>query len=242
VALFDLLRLIIDVNVVNLRKMKLSIDGKLSLFLITGFVIFTVIGTLSHELGHFVMARALGYDARINYGYTYWEPAPSTEFNTIVTAEDPEIQKAKEEKDAFLITLAGPVVTILIGTAGLLLVANDKKKYGKSRIFDPRQWFLLFLSLFWLRPLFNFCTGSFVYFSRGNFPASNDEVELATYLHWNSISISLGSALVAVAVCTYLFFGFIPQRQRFTFICAALIGGSLGFYLWLHLLGPVLMP
>lgn len=221
--------------------MKLSFDGKLSLFLIAGFVIFTVIGTLSHELGHFAMARMLGYDARINYGYTYWEAAPSIELTPDHTVAG-NIQKEKEEKDGFLITLAGPVLTMLTGTFGLLLVIADKKKYGKSRTLEPRQWFLLFLSLFWLRPLFNFLTGTFAYFSTGSFPSSNDEVELATFLHWNSISISLGSAVSAAAICMYLFFSFIPWRQRLTFLCSAIIGGFLGFYLWLRLLGPVLMP
>jgi hypothetical protein len=223
--------------------MKLSFDGRLSLFLITGFVVFTVIGTLSHELGHFAMARMLGYDARINYGYTYWEAASSADpISNTETAADAEIRKAKEEKDSFLITLAGPVLTMLIGTFGLLLAMADKKRLGKSRILEPRQWFIVFLSLFWLRPLFNFLTGIYVYFSSVSFPSSNDEAELAVHLHWNPISIPLGIALLATAVCVYLFFGYIPWKQRLTFLCSALVGGCLGFFLWLRLLGPILMP
>ena len=41
--------------------MKLIFDKKLSLLLIPGFILFTAIGTVSHEGGHYFAAKYFGY-------------------------------------------------------------------------------------------------------------------------------------------------------------------------------------
>ena len=47
----------------------LTYTFKLRLFvmLAIGFIAFIVIGTVSHECGHYIIAKCLGYEARINY-------------------------------------------------------------------------------------------------------------------------------------------------------------------------------
>jgi hypothetical protein len=226
--------------------MRFKFDKRLFFLLSLSFIGFTIIGTLSHEFGHFVIAKTLGYDARINYGYTFWEATAEThsdlDLPNIIDQGSYRIRqiKEKEYRDSFRIALGGPVQTMLTGTIGLLLVI--RKKNPRRASLAAKHWFLLFLSLFWLRQLFNFCTGLPAYFKNGNFPESNDEVKLATYLGWNEISISLTTAIIALAICTWLFFRFIPKAERFTFICSGLAGGSLGFFLWLRLLGPVILP
>lgn len=47
-------------------------DWSLSLKLILAFILFTVVGTLSHELGHWFVAEVLGMDATINYYSTHF--------------------------------------------------------------------------------------------------------------------------------------------------------------------------
>lgn len=50
--------------------MKFYFDRKLFTVLAVVFILMTVIGTLSHEYGHYLAAKLMGYDARINYGMT----------------------------------------------------------------------------------------------------------------------------------------------------------------------------
>lgn len=58
---------------------------RLFLFLAVGFMFFTVFGTLSHEFGHFAVARFLGYPAKISYGSTYNSDANlRAQFDTIM--------------------------------------------------------------------------------------------------------------------------------------------------------------
>ena len=218
-------------TILVVQMFKIHFNPKLSLYLICGFIAFTVIGTLSHEGGHFVMAKYLGYEARMNYGYTFWEEKTSDQGTT-----------AQKEKDSFWITLAGPLQTMITGTIGLLLIVNQRKNIKEAGKLSLKQWLLFFLSLFWLRQVFNFAGGMVVYLFSGSFPVTNDEVELAGSLFWPNISISLATALTGSCICLYLFFRVIPPNQRFTFISSALIGGLAGFFLWLRLLGPVIMP
>jgi len=45
---------------------------KLLFFLVTAFIVFTAIGTMAHELGHYFVAKVLGYRATIGYSFTYF--------------------------------------------------------------------------------------------------------------------------------------------------------------------------
>lgn len=46
---------------------------KKSVLIILCFILFTIIGTLSHELGHIVPAKILGYQTTLHYGSMEWE-------------------------------------------------------------------------------------------------------------------------------------------------------------------------
>ena len=44
------------------------------LFLFTvGFMLFTVIGTVSHEYGHIIVAKYFGYETTLHYGSASWD-------------------------------------------------------------------------------------------------------------------------------------------------------------------------
>ena len=58
-------------------------DKKLFIVLFLSFIAATVIGTVSHEFGHYIVAKYFGYDAQIHYASTHWQsPDPN---NPIVT-------------------------------------------------------------------------------------------------------------------------------------------------------------
>ena len=44
-----------------------TFDKGLFIKLFFAFIIVTIIGTLTHQLGHYLMAKYFGYSAKINY-------------------------------------------------------------------------------------------------------------------------------------------------------------------------------
>lgn len=200
-----------------------QVDIKLGIYLILGFIAFTVIGTLSHELGHFVVAKYQGCNPSLHYAFVRSDCAGN--FRSFVFT-----------------TMGGPLQTVLTGSIGFILLIIYRKKFRISDGLNFRQWIIIFVSLFWLRQVFNFLSGVFVYFLSGEFSSRSDEVRLAVCFELHYLAISIPLAIIGLSIFTYVIFKIIPLQQRLTFMLAGLIGGLLGFYLWLMLIGPVVMP
>ncbi len=205
-----------------------KIEIKLFLLLFTAFIIATVFGTVSHEFGHYLAAKMLGYNARINYGSTFWYPKYPGE---VINA-----------KDAFLFTLGGPVQTMLTGTLGLILLMIFYKSFNSGGHLNFTQWVIIFLSLFWLRQLANLVTWIMHYISSGHFSYRADEIRLALYLQIPFWIIMTITAMIGLIVLLLVIFKIIPSKQRLTFITAGFTGGITGYFLWLVLFGKYLMP
>ena len=197
-------------------------DIKPALSLIAGFILFTVLGTLSHEAAHYLTAACLGYEASLSYGFTYYDGSISA-------------------SDSFIITLAGPLQTIITGTIGLLLVAATRKKPWQARL-TFAQWLKIFLALFWLREIFNLALLFIRYFRTGDLSYETDEIQLAQRLGLPMLSFLLPAAIIGILVVGYLLLKHIPASQRLVFLICGLAGGPMGFYLWFHLVGPAVMP
>ncbi len=234
-----------------------TVDIKLSLFLVIGFILFTAVGTVTHELGHYSFAKLLGHDASINYAYTQWDDKERSNYLDSVEArysneisnginypqkQQYETMLAKEKHDGFIIALGGPLQTMLTGTIGFLILYWNRKKYLTSAQLNFTQWLIIFISLFWLREAFNFMQGILKYMLTGHFPDSNDEARLATSLNMHELSFSLPAAIIGTTILAIVIFKYIPINQRLTFMISGFIGGLLGFYLWLLKFGPILMP
>lgn len=112
---------------------------RLFIFLVIGFISATVIGTLSHEFGHYAVAEYLGYDASINYGST------ALNHTGIIPAGD-----------RFLITLGGPAETILTGTVGVILLLLYRKSYRRASQLNFKQWTIVFCGSFLVTPIVKF--------------------------------------------------------------------------------------
>ena len=203
-------------------------DKKLFIGLFLAFFASTIIGTLSHELGHYIIAKHQGLDARINYG------------STILSTPDPNNSIIPSSPIAT--TLGGPLQTILTGTIGLLLLFIFRKRFHSTDKLSYGQWIIIFLSLFWLRQTANFCKWLGGYFINGKFSSNSDEIRIANYFDlptWTVISIT---AIIGAFVLAIITFKFIPSRQRTTFLTAGLLGGISGFYFWLIQFGKYIMP
>ena len=187
----------------------------------------TIIGTISHEFGHYLSAKILGFNSRINYGMTMLENNPN---------------KSMSNKEYFLFTLGGPIQTILTGTLGLALLFLFRKTFNQTEKLSVLQWTLIFISLFWLRQVANMFTWILFYFINGKFGMRGDEIKIARYLELPKWSVLLTTAVIGAFVLWKVIFIFIPEKVRFTFILSGLAGGICGYIFWLKIFGKILMP
>ena len=250
--------------------MKISIDTKHLLFLSIGFVLFTIIGTVTHEYGHIVVAKSLGYETTLHYGSMNSYPKGYLDDNDVIALENLtkdyidikyenwpiEIKEKAEEyydildkrywneksSDGLFITIGGPLQTILTGTIGLLILIWRRKTIYKHGM-KINDWLFVFLSLFWLREIFNLVTsiGGELISPNGNW-FGGDELYISQELNLWSGTISLILATLGVIVAIYVIFIIIPIKNRRTFILSGIIGGISGFSLWMYLIGPKILP
>ncbi len=207
--------------------MVLNFYTKLFTGLILVFILMTVIGTLSHEMGHYFAAKLMGFNARINYGTTFIQD---------------NFGRKMSRDEAFLFMLGGPLQTMLTGTLGITLLFVYRNSFQNRERLTLRQWILIFTSLFWLRQVSNLFTWTLNYLINGKFGKRGDEIKLARYLELPKGAILLATAIIGIAVVLVIIFKFIPKNIRLTFIASGIVGGVLGYILWLKMVGKILMP
>ena len=204
------------------------VDKKLFVGLFLAFISATVVGTLSHEFGHHIVAKSLGFKAKISYGSTSFEP---TNQNKIVNATED-----------FYVTLGGPLQTLITGTIGFILLIIFRKSFVTKTKLLSWQWLVIFLSLFWLRQTACFFMRIAVYLIKGKLSNNGDEIDIASYLQLPNLTIEIITAIIGIIVLSIIIFKFIPPSQRLTFIISGLNGGMVGAILWLSLFGKYILP
>jgi hypothetical protein len=202
------------------------LDKRLFIRLFPSFIFATILGTLFHEWGHYIVAEALGYDAVIHYAFTSYTSAPVV----------------RQPTDSFWISLGGPLQTLMTGTIGLIMMVVQRKSFREATTLSTQQWFLVLITLCWLRPAANLVTWIGGYFINGRFSPRGDEIVLAGFLHLPIWSVLVVTALMGLLVLTIVVIKFIPAKQRITFLCAGLTGGIAGYVLWLKCLGRFILP
>jgi hypothetical protein len=200
-----------------------SIKIRLFALLTLTFIVMTIIGTLSHECGHLIASKIMGFDARINYESTY----------VVMTTQK------MTTLQSFWMTLAGPLQTMLTGTIGFVFLFKSVKSTERLLV---GQWGLVFISLFWLRQSANLITWLIGYFSTGSFAVRGDEIKLSAYLNMSPWYIILLTAIIGFVILGIITFKIVPKSQRFTFILSGLVGGLAGYWLWFDFLGKLIMP
>lgn len=198
---------------------------RLFLALVAGFMVATVAGTLSHEGGHYLVARSLGYQVFINYQSTIWKE-----------------ELHFKARDILLITWGGPLQTMLTGTLGFLLLWRFRRSFTPGKPLAFWQWLLIFLSLFWLRQPANLVVGIAIWLFTGQMPDNDDETYLSDYYHLPASAMLVFTAFIGALVLALVIFRFVPRGQRILFMVAGMLGGVTGFTLWFYYLGPVIMP
>jgi uncharacterized protein with PQ loop repeat len=234
-----------------------TLDKKLFVFLSISFFLFTIIGTLTHELGHYAAAKYLGYDAEISYASTSWEHKELSPFvDTIYSNNENEIngntdfpEKEKFEtailklrQDSFWITLGGPLQTMLTGTIGLFFLLFQKRKISNSKKVNFTQWLYIFLTLFWLRQLANFFVWICAYLINKKPSFYGDEIRLAIDLQLPIATLALTTACIALIILFIIIFKILPNNIKFTFVFSGIFGGVFGFVFWMYMVGPLILP
>jgi len=203
---------------------------KLFFLLFTGFILAILIGTLSHEIGHFLVAKSLGYNSSIYYNYTSF-----TSNSQIASQEN-------FSWDNFLFILGGPIQTLITGTVGVILLLIYRNSFFLSEKLKFGQWLIIFLSLFWLRQSINMIGWMVSYFLYKKSITNLDELKLTNYLGISKTAILVPTGIIGIIILITIVFLFIPKSQRLTFILSGFLGGCAGFFFWIGWLGPLLMP
>ncbi len=225
----------------------MSLDPLLfkSLFykLLIAFFLLTMVGTLSHEMGHCSMAALLGHQPVVHYNSMTWNnPTDFNKRNAETSYRDfEEMEISEHSAESLLVSLAGPASTILVGSLGFIGVLNRRRKRRQEPV-TTEEWILIFFSLFWMRQVFNFIRALMLYITDEKFPLSGDEVNLAILLDWNKFSINLPTALVGATIIGLLIFKLMPLSERRAMILSGCIGGPAGYICWMHWLGPIVLP
>ena len=237
--------------------LQLKFDIKLFALLFLAFVISTILGTISHEYGHYAVAKYLGYSSTISYGYTNWNDKATDQFmDSTYSNYSKEIElqlefprkkefdlvAKKQIHNGFWIILGGPFQTMLTGTLGFLFVLYHRKKIRNENALSISQWVIVFLCLFWLRQIANLVTWVAGYFFKGKFSLGGDEIGLAIHAGLPMGAILSITACIALGILVFIIFKILPFNIRLTFILAGFSGGIFGYFFWLFWIGPILLP
>ncbi|WP_298420482.1 hypothetical protein [uncultured Kordia sp.] len=231
-----------------------------SIFFIS-FILCTIIGTQTHELGHIAVAKYLGYETQLSYGSMSYHQKGFSEDQDVqkwrsmfekIGSYDNFTEQEKQEVNAlydkiqekfpnnplksFYVTLGGPSQTILTCFIGLFLLAyRNRRKEENFKIID---WVSVFLSLFILREVFNTVMAGVRYLINGTKRFRGDEFYISEYLGLNYWTVPVMTAILGAIIASFIIFMIIPIKYRFTFIVAGCVGSVSGFILWFNFLGP----
>lgn len=243
-----------------------SFHKSLFLKIVLAFILFTIIGTQTHEFGHIFVAKFLGYETNLHYGSMNYNPKGYLQDSLVIEYKElhsryiddySKMSPVDKEKVRFLskaisnkypipkshklwISIGGPLQTFLTSFLGLFLLKYFNSKNRSS--FRKRDWFAVFLSLFALREVFNFVMAlPKLFIDKQNY-FNGDEFKISLLLGYNQWFIPTIAMIVGLLISIYVVFKVTPQKYRFTFIVAGFIGGGLGFVFWFKYLGKLLLP
>ncbi|MGX1023375.1 hypothetical protein [Psychroflexus sp. MBR-150] len=250
--------------------MKIKIDIKYLLILTTVFILFTVIGTISHEYGHIAVAKILGYETKLHHASMNYYPKgylDDPDFKALksikenyINTEYEDLPKEVKEKvkkysqrlqkryvneisnSSLYISIDGPMQTIFTGIIGLIVLILRRKSILLNG-FKILDWIAVFLGLFWLREIFNLVTsiGEEIISPNGNW-FGGDEYYISKELHLWSGTIPIILGLLGLIVSVYIVFIIVPKKLRLTFILSGLLGGITGYILWINTIGMKILP
>ena len=190
----------------------------------TIFLPAAAVGTVGHELGHWLAAWIQGCEPVLHFA-----------------SVSPHCPPSLPERVEWLGVAAGPVSTLLCGSVGMLGLFRWRRRAAEL---DFRGMTWTVLALFWSRPLFNTCV------QLGSVGLGLVSSERLTQSDEGRLSVAMGLPCMTLSlVCSLLSLGAIiwtarqvPPDVRGSWAAGALSGALVGFALWMGVLGPAWMP
>ncbi|UFH33686.1 hypothetical protein LNP04_08275 [Chryseobacterium sp. C-71] len=98
------------------------------------------------------------------------------------------------------------------------------------------------MTIFWLRQTAIASMEIFVYIFKGRIMQNGDESRVSLKLGLPVYTLDFLTGFGGLVIVSIVIFKFIPLSQRFTFVLSGLVGGVLGYILWMEILGPKILP
>jgi len=249
-----------------MKFLPLKVHPRLFAILALSFVIATIVGTVSHEAGHYIVGKFQGYNVKLHYAAVGFGSPSSRElakFDSLYKADEKKIlaKEPSPEKEYFLkyreslngkfdtekhdsifFTLGGPLQTMVTGTIGILWLWYHRKKIMAKTELSVKEWFAVIVAFFWSRQFFNLLTGLISYAGSGVFPKRGDEARISRYFDLPLSTVNISTGLISLVLLIWVTFYLIPKNQRLSFILAGFVGSALGFVIWMKWVGPVVLP
>ncbi len=207
-----------------MRPSRLGIRFGLVVRVAPVFLPAAAVGTVGHELGHWLASRAAGCAPVLHFAWV-----------------SPHCPETVDPVARLWSIAAGPLSTMVCGSVGLGLLLRWRKT-ATHLDWSGTLWTVL--ALFWSRQIFNVVVhaGTVALGVAGPRSVSNnDEVRLAVALGLPDLSLGLLTALLGLGVCGWAVWT-IPPADRVSWAVGAVMGSLLGFALWMASIGPLLLP
>lgn len=220
-------------------------------YLVVFFVTFLAlipIGTIFQQLGNLSIAKFLGYETHLSYSSLYWENDfqkdviyRSIKNHYEIKRNLPFVGKNKYEKDIAIINkhdmyiISGGVLQPILLSTLAFLILTYRKKLSKITFFSFTDWFLVFVTMLLPRQIFNFICNLFLTMS---YP---DELKIAQLLDLHKEMLLLSVGTISLLICLAVI-KFIPKTYKKEFVLGAVIGFSVGYFLWMIIFGPIILP
>jgi hypothetical protein len=216
------------------------------------FIMMVPVGTLTHESAHWITARYFGNHTELHYASVSYHGETQKKFLEVIEAYSIDGDSwSQEQKQSYksavrnyilegkAITLSGPLQTLLTGLIGCLILLI-RRKSQLNGIFTSVDWLAVFLTLF----LSRFAANATHHFIAGflGFKSSGDEDKLASLHQVNPNVLYAVLWISSVSILSYLTFKIIPKDKLKPFLIGGALGCSIGWVLWMYLLGPFLLP
>ncbi len=230
-----------------------SFNSRIFALTIFCFVLMTIIGTVTHELGHYAAACYFNLEPKLYHDrITYNIDNLYDRIDEIYKNNKFEIQnnlnypskelysKLYDELDfaPMIISVCGPLQTIAFGTLAFIILVIRKKI--NTDTFSKFDYLLAYFSLFWSREvmiLFLPLAEGFL-FNTSYF--GGDEVRISRHFGLWEGTVPILTGLVGLYVCSKVVFYYIPASHRSSFFTGGITGSVIGYAFWMEFLGPIL--
>ncbi len=202
------------------------------LIFVTIAVLLTILGTISHEYSHFIVARYLGLKPILHYDCITFNESTNFNLNDLYDTNTCNF---------FISTVAGTLQTIIFGLIGFVFSYKKFRVNKFRKDLNKFEWMLIFTTLFLLRPVLIFFKTLIAIFNN-QYYFQSDESFISYYLGLPFYTISLLTGTLSITALFFTFFTITPLKHRINLILGLILGSSVGYFFWFKIFGVLIFP